>query len=314
MTFFTKAYLHYWCGVIVLGIISTTLSAQSVDELATAVVFLRCQSQAYEMKNGEQVEVWYKNQNTNIYEPKLNTMCGTGFLVFHNNCTYLVTAKHIAKSLANNSSSEIIVKLISGKIEAIKLVDIEKGLPLSKWMLHKNVDIAVHLFRNPAGEPFKCRDISDGMFMKSDKDAKLLTTVIILGFPLGQGLTDMLSPLAKRTQIASGITSVDLPSVNPGLKFILLADALAQGYSGAPVFTCEDVPLHTEARNNAIQFNVSSPPIIQLLGIQSSALSDATGGKISVVVPISYLFELFQSAEFKAYEKEVHKNDNKRTP
>jgi hypothetical protein len=49
----------------------------------------------------------------------------------------------------------------------------------------------------------------------------------------------------------------------------------------------------------------------RLIGMQSMVLLDNTGGKISLVVPISYLREVFASREFVTYEKTISAGDRK---
>ena len=127
----------------------------------------------------------------------------------------------------------------------------------------------------------------------------LLTDVIVLGFPLGIGVQKSISPIAKKTQIASNVTT--LPEIDPNLRFYLLDQALAQGYSGSPIFVSEDIPSGISVGNRPILAGEK----ITLIGILSAGLSDATGGKISVVVPISYLWEILNSDEFLKYENKL---------
>ena len=82
----------------------------------------------------------------------------------------------------------------------------------------------------------------------------------------------------------------------PDLKYIVLDEDLAAGYSGAPVFISPELQM----RDGAFTGVQSS-----LIGIVSMTLSDRTGGKLSLVVPISYLREIFSSNEFKSYEKKI---------
>ena len=96
--------------------------------------------------------------------------------------------------------------------------------------------------------------------------------------------------------MAAYLISLD-PDINPNLKFILLDEDLALGYSGAPVFISPE-PLVT---NSSVRLGSRSR--LRLIGILSANISDSTGGKISLVVPVSYLNEIFESNDFREYEK-----------
>jgi hypothetical protein len=102
------------------------------------------------------------------------------------------------------------------------------------------------------------------------------------------GVGEALSPIAKECRIASLKQDLSGPAengMNISGSFILLDQALAQGYSGAPIYACP------------------APNTLCLLGLMSSVNSDATGGKVSLVVPLDYLIEILKSPQFVAYEK-----------
>ncbi len=78
------------------------------ENLARVVVFLRHQTQAYEIKGGERFEVWYKKQAAKeAYEPKLITRFGTGFIIRYEAHDYVVTAKHVAEFLSKGKSGTL---------------------------------------------------------------------------------------------------------------------------------------------------------------------------------------------------------------
>ena len=115
----------------------------------------------------------------------------------------------------------------------------------------------------------------------------ILDSVYAIGFPLALGVGETLSPIAKECRIASLKQELSGPTEN-GMaisgSFILLDQALAQGYSGSPIYACP------------------APNTLCLLGLMSSVTSDATGGKVSLVVPIDYVIEILKSPQFLAYE------------
>lgn len=273
--------------------------AQSLDDLSKTVVFLQKEFQATEMKSGEKVEVWYKYPSSSKYEPKIIKQMGTGFIINHNGKDYLVTAKHVAQFLDNNS--EILLNVTKDSSVSIPFGLIRKSsfIKNARWFIHPKVDLALHPIIYPSGK-IEQLHIGTSDIIKEDKKIDLLTDVIIFGFPLGLGVHKSINPIAKKSQIASNVTTIDLPEVDPNLKFYLLDQALAQGYSGSPIFISEEIPSGVSVGNRPL----SAGEKITLIGILSGGLSDATGGKISVVVPISYLWEILNSDEFIQYEKQ----------
>ncbi len=271
--------------------------AASIDELGRTVVFLRQRSQAIEMKAGKRVELWYKDPKTKKLEPKLNTQSGTALIVRYHGFDYLVTAKHVAKSLS--LKAEIVMNLPDGKKMSITFewLQKQKAIQGMQWFHHPEADMSVHplIFPRKSDQAY----ITKALFPKQDKDIPLLTSAYILGFPMGLGVQDKLSPLAKETQIASRITSIDNPNVSPELRFLLLDEALAQGYSGAPVFYIEDLPSGVIIAGQRMKGGEK----LHFAGIVSATLSDKTGGKITLVVPISYIWDILESDEFRKYEK-----------
>ena len=138
------------------------------------------------------------------------------------------------------------------------------------------------------------------MYWDENKILSIGEKVYIFGFPLHLGVQDVLSPLSKKAEVSSWLTTIDNPAINPNLKVILIDEDLAQGYSGAPVFRSPEARLN----NNGSMIVVGGE---KLIGIQSMTISDKTGGKISLVVPIFYLNEIFRLNEFKEFEEKMLK-------
>ena len=296
--------------LLLIGIVlHTTAYSVSIDSLSKTVVFLRQCSQAVEMKDGKQVEIWYRDPETLKMEPKLDVKSGTGLIIRYHGRDYLVTAEHVAKALS--PKTEIIMNLFGGKSVSFTFewISQQKSAQGAKWFHHSKADISIHPLCYPlqlAQTPhFDQMPIEESLFPKQSEDIPLLAPAYILGFPLRQGIQENLSPLAKKTQIASRTTSVDNPNVSPELKFILLDQALAQGYSGAPVFYIEDVMSNLLIGGQRMKKGEK----LHFVGIISSTLSDSTGGKISLVVPISYLWGILESEDFRKYEQNFEKNE-----
>jgi S1-C subfamily serine protease len=272
------------------------------EKLARVVVFLRHQSQAYEIKGGERFEVWYKKQTgKEAYEPKLITQFGTGFIIRYEAHDYVVTAKHVAEFLSNDA--ELVTNVPAGKTISITFNYMEKSkkFPGAKWFVHPSADIAIHPIVAP--QKIDHAHFPSNEIPETDESIPLLSTVYVVGFPFGLGVHDRLNPIAKKAQVGSTITSLEALNVRRDLKFLLLDQALAQGYSGAPVFYVEDL-LVPDIRLGDKPF-IKGGERIHLIGILAAQISDDKGGKISAVTPISYLWEILHSADFMKYQKNI---------
>lgn len=288
--------------LLLLSIVFRTATGEvTIDSLSKTVVFLRQRSQVVEMKGGKQVEVWHRDPSTKKLEPKYNVTSGTGLMIRYHGRDYLVTAGHLAKALS--PKAEIVMNISDGKSMSVTFewISQQKITQNAKWFHHPKADISIHPLCYSA--TLDQLPIDESLFPKQNEDIPLLTPAYILGFPLGQGVQENLSPLAKKTQIASRITSVDIPIISPELQFILLDQALAQGYSGAPVFYFEEVMSNLLIAGQRMKRGEK----LHFVGILSMGLSDKTGGKISLVVPISYLWDILESEDFRKYEKNLKK-------
>ncbi len=288
--------------IIIIFILAVNICSQTIEDLSKTVVFLLKETQAFEMKSGKKVEVWHKDPSTNNFEPKIIKQSGTGFIINHNGKDYLVTAKHVASFLQN--TSEIIVNIQSN--QSIKITfDFIKKLKGAKWFYHTIADLAIHPIAYPLKKVMHLA-INTNDILKEEKSVQLLSDIYILGFPLGLGIHESISPIAKKAQIASNVTTLDHPNINPELKYYLLDQALAQGYSGAPIFCVEELPTGIKLAGQSITHEK-----IVLIGILSMGLSDATGGKFSLVVPILYLWDILKSEQFIKYESQFLSDINK---
>lgn len=262
--------------------------------MAHTVGFVTVDKQVYEkVSNGAReqlVEIWYHDPIAKQQRPKTQTESGTYFsLDWHGN-QYLVTAKHVILDGAGKPADRGVFYFNEkdGKRKSLtfEFMEDQEG---SRWFLHDSADVAIHPMWRPV-------EIQPSLVAISTKTAEtntiqlpsILDSVYAIGFPLSMGVGESLNPIAKECKIASlkqelsGRSDSGLPISG---TFILLDQALAQGYSGAPIYSCP-------AQNK-----------LCLLGLMSSVNTDATGGKISLVVPIDYVIEVLKSTQFKAYEK-----------
>ncbi len=284
-------------NIVIFLYLCTTIESScaiTIDLLGTTTVCLRKQKQKTIRKSGKEYEVWLKDTETSKLQPDLEKRYGTGFLVSHKNKIYLVTAAHVAKDMS--SEAVVLWNTASGVLQNT-FAEVQQGLPHAKWFFHPAADVAIHPFGFTGKVKPKHSFVGEHTFIAEGERLPLGTKIYVLGFPLSLGVGDILSPLSKKAEIASWITTIDDPDINPNLKFILLDEDLATGYSGAPVFISPE-PLVTDS---SVRQGIHSR--LRLIGILSANISDNTGGKISLVVPVSYLNEIFESNDFREYER-----------
>lgn len=268
--------------------------AVSIDILSKTPVFLSQQTQLTQNKDGKLVDVFYRIPNTEKIEPWLITQYGTGFLIKYHDRDYLVTAKHVAKFLSSNGN--VTLNLPNNKSINISFLwlsqqELIKG---AQWFYHPKADVALYpMVFQGAVDQLSIDTQDEILFPKKDFEVELLKSAYIVGFPMGYGVQERLSPIAKEAKIASRVISINDPNVSPDLRFILLDQALAQGYSGSPVFYIEDI----------MSGSIKVEEKLHLIGIVSEASSDQTGGKISLIVPTSYIWDILESPDFISYEK-----------
>ncbi len=273
--------------------------ATQIDELSKTVIFLRKQTQKTIPIEGKSVGLYYRDPNTKEFMPLLESNIGTGFIISYQKKDYIVTAKHVAEMLT--PTGEIIFNLPNGKtfnvsFQTLSGVEIIRG---ARWFHHQKVDLSIHPMAYPSKDT-GILSIPEELFRKTmDVNVNLLGTAYILGFPMGLGALDNLSPVAKEAKVASKLTSISNLNIPKDVYFYLLDQALSQGYNGSPVFYSEDIMSDAITMDNRPLLKTGEK--IHLLGVQSLAISDQTGGKISAVVPISYLWDIFESEEFEKY-------------
>lgn len=219
-------HVKIWLKYVIISLsIICLVFGQDINVLSKTVVFLQKEVQAYEMKSGKKVEVWYKNVSTKKFEPKYFKYSGTGFIINHNGRDYVVTANHVANFMDINS--QILFNTSNDSSIDISINFIRKShlLRNAKWFSHPQADITLHPIVYPTTKIDQLH-ISTKEIIKEDKVLNLLTDIIILGFPLGLGVNKTLNPIANMAHVASDIITIDDPNIDPTLRFYLLDQPL----------------------------------------------------------------------------------------
>ena len=287
--------LRYYVVFAVFGLAQTlpSYSEEAFKALASAVGFVTVEKQVYEtttIGGAERVmEVWYRDPVSGQQRPKTQMETGSYFPLVWNGGTYLVTAKHVILDGTGKPAGQgsFFFNDKDGKRKSLTFQFMEEK-PSSRWFLHDTADVAIHPMWRPTevemvfGAAPDATPNTNVVYTPS-----ILDSVYAVGFPMALGVGDGLSPIAAECKIASLKQDIS-GRANNGMPisgtFILLDQPLAQGYSGSPIYACP------------------SPNTLCLLGVMSSVNSDATGGKISLVVPVDYIIEILKSSQFLAYE------------
>lgn len=198
---------------------------------------------------------------------------GTGNIVSFHDKYFLVTARHIAMQLNNTAKIVFRVPDSSGiEEDLIFLTSSIDGIP---WIHHPQADISM-LEIAPSNTFQKVRFQQFSIKLDWVASQKISfpigTDALFFGFPMYMP-GHYFSPIALSSNTASNlITHTDK------VNYIYLDRPSIQSCSGSGVFI-------TIRRGS---FSKST----YMVGIISATLSDDTGGKLAVVIPISYLKEL----------------------
>ena len=250
-----------------------------LDQITKSVVYLEGEKPKMGMINGTLHEMGSRTPGSNEFQLLTERVTGTGFFVRNDDNLFLATAGHVARSLA------LRVRLISSDTSGSS-----KSYPLDqevRWIFSQKADVAVLRLNDP-------RFISD--FLRSALDIKFLADtetspapglpLVVIGFPLGLGVQNKFSPLRRETSASSGL--IDLPRADTRqiATFFVLQDPSIGGYSGAPVFA---ILAKKWGGIRMIGFNATS-----CTGVIHATMSDNTGGKLGLVTPSKYVYELIK--------------------
>ena len=219
---------------------------------------------------------------------------GTGFLIQLPGALYLVTAGHLARQLG--PSATVTFAGTGGLAESQTLRGLsEVG---ASWSHHPNADVAVIELRGSAAAAALAQRALQlphlGRALEAPSRDRPLTTI---GFPLGLGGLALgpdhrVSPISRDSRAASGLlTLLRADTKQPAIFFILDMPTIG-GFSGAPVFMLPSA----FSSGGGLLFSDQSGYCV---GLVHGTLSDDTGGKLAMIVPVAYIVEALETA-FKA--------------
>lgn len=241
-------------------IIHPPLYAADLDELASAIVYLRGPKEA-----------------------------GSGFLLATEHTPYLVTADHVSRIVTG--SSDVVLRGPEDRPIRFKLEDLH-GDPKLAWLRHKEADVAV-LRLKLTGAPLKAVErhfLPISFLVREDTAPARKYWLAAMGFPLNLGVETRFSPLSRRTHASSGLLRFQRFDTRTWTTFFVLEDPSVQGYSGGPVFQMPWPP----QEGSGISIGGRETRIV---GVVHGTINDVTGGKLAAVTPAMFLAELIDAAE-----------------
>ncbi|TWT47107.1 hypothetical protein Pla22_52610 [Rubripirellula amarantea] len=202
-------------------------------------------------------------------KPESDTFA-SGFVVEQSGTLFLVTASHAAHQ--TQGTSRLRFRCLDGTSQWVSLAILFPGNG-NPWVPNRSSDVAIALIAS-SGPAKPYHTLLAGIAIPVDKLVtevpRRTTQVEVAGFPFGFGVEPDVKPLVVVTRIAS----VELKAKNQwGTEPIVYSSpAIAQGTSGGPAF-----------------LTVNDPESCDVIGMYVGVCFDASGGKLSKLVPSSVI-------------------------
>lgn len=215
---------------------------------------------------------------------------GTGSLIVTADRFYLVTAEHVARNM--NPSGGFILSDENDRPVKISWSQVTKihgsSIP---WVIHDKADLAL-LMLNPSKELFQAhfnkRFVPADIFSSERKAPSRDIVLTSVGFPMGLGVGEFISPLTFESKASSGLITLNRADKKTPCTFFILENPSVGGYSGCAVY---DTSVHK------LGSMTTTGEGTKCYGFMHGTISDNTGGKLAMVTPSYYLFELIESCK-----------------
>lgn len=208
---------------------------------------------------------------------------GTGTIIYGNNRYFLLTATHVTKSMDNLS------KIVFHGENDKPLIKNLTELTLTgnvMWKEHGEADIAMIELKLPTDIMLKRRfeslsfpinQIYSGFELPSRS-----SDITFLGFPIIDLDLVHFSPLFFKANICSGLITQKRGDTKKKSTFFYLDTPSIQGCSGSGVYYSIKRDVYVGGDKTL------------LIGLMHGTYSDNTGGKIAMITPSYYIFDLLK--------------------
>lgn len=233
------------------------------------------------IKRDEAYKSVVKFTTTFIENEQTKQSLGTGFfLAKDDRHLFLITANHVTKHFTNDT----IVQMAGAnkQIISVKLNQLKTNRDIIN---HPHADISVievnipfYNTLNSDAVIFPTSIIDKNKIVALSRDEELTS----IGFPKGLGTNNLFEPLTFRSYPASNIISNIGLSEGYRSDIFVMENASCGGYSGCPI-------VDLGYKVNGFMTQTSNTYIY---GIMHGTISDDTGGKMAVVTPAYYVFDI----------------------
>lgn len=274
---------------VILMITSPNIFAQDnqalpMDRMNKSVAYLEGGKPRVQLVNGLPCELGFRKPGTDKFELLTERISGTGFFIRDADRLFLATAGHVARGLS------VDVKLITSDASGNS-----KSYPLDKsvkWVFSEKADVAVSLIDNALlKSTFLENALELSILPTSETSPVSELSLVVVGFPLGLGVQNKFSPLRRETHAASGLIDLKRADVDQMATFFVLQDPSIGGYSGAPVFV-----MRTYRFGDTLMKGID---VVSCIGLIHGTKSDNTGGKLGLVTPANYVYDLIKNMHNK---------------
>ena len=274
--------IHLFCLILMISpcaVFGQNKPTIAFDQIVKSVVYLQDERPKLESINGVTYELGFRKPGSGEFQLLTEKITGTGFFVRKGDNLFLATAGHVAKSLALE-----VTLIASDRSGNSKTYSLDKKV---KWTFNEKADVAVSQLRDPMFISDFMQGALDIRFLHDTEDSPVPELpLVVVGFPLGLGVQNKFSPLRRETHAASGLIDLPRADTKQTATFFVLQDPSIGGYSGAPVFIVD-----AKRFGNTIMKGFDATSCI---GIIHATWSDNTGGKLGLVTPTKYLFDLIK--------------------
>jgi len=206
------------------------------------------------------------------------TKFGTGTIINHKNRFYLITATHVANELKKDS--KIVIETKGKTPITLDLRNLIKDMNL-KWTDHPEADVSIiqlFPFSSEIEQRLKKCSFPSLLINKEKINLPKEQNVIYFGFTPKNLEMNQYSLLSFYANLSSGLIKGIRSDNNKGCSFFFLDKPSMEGCSGGSVFGL-------------------SAKSIKLIGIVHGTASDNTGGKLAIITPSYYIWELLKGFE-----------------
>jgi hypothetical protein len=209
---------------------------------------------------------------------------GTATIIYDNNRYYLLTAAHVAQEM--DILSQVIFHGKNDKPLIKTLIELSLE-PTIKWKTHKEADIAIIEIKLPTDNILKERFESLAFPLSQIYKGKELPShssdIAFLGYPILDLDLVYFSPLIFKANICSGLITQNRSDTKTKCTFFYLDKPSIQGCSGSGVYF---------SISKEISLGMGDKTL--LIGIMHGTSGDNTGGKLAMITPSYYIFDLLK--------------------